>query len=247
MAAKKPHLFGSLSRRMEAYSFTRRANALLSTSVEAMTAPGAVRDRIAFVAPFLSSEAIELEGDQAGVGQPDGSPPASSTTVIIDLISDGMASSGLAYFAHRSQGQSDDAYQLLSYCISEGMFCSTRVLQGSTASQHFICPHPSSCLARERIPAQTLCSQLPSRLEFRVLPGYISGSGLVKRALRANGKAPSECQPQSGSFPVGKYNRHFILTISAPRYSAAEGSECVALVKLGMLRDARLVDLDCHA
>lgn len=51
-------------------------------SVGAMTAPGAVRERIALVAPLRSSDATEEDGVQAGVGQPDGSPPAASTAAI---------------------------------------------------------------------------------------------------------------------------------------------------------------------
>jgi hypothetical protein len=48
-----------------------------------MTAPGAVRDKIALVMPFLSMKAVASSDDQEGVGQPEGSPPASLTAIKI--------------------------------------------------------------------------------------------------------------------------------------------------------------------
>lgn len=47
-----------------------------------MSAPGAVSDNMTFVEPTFSVRLIEPLTDQDGVGQPQGSPPASSRAAI---------------------------------------------------------------------------------------------------------------------------------------------------------------------
>lgn len=178
-AAKKPNLSGSELRRLAAYSFARRASALLSGSVGAMTAPGAVRERIAFVAPLRSREAMELAEVQVGVGQPDGSPPASSTAGVYRfntvLISSFRAQVTLCLKVWHEMVMRINHWHLEYRAGQPKSFLSCLILTWEitwlTPAFYIVC---LSC--GDRVLSKTLPSSVPPRHLFRVLPGSISGA-----------------------------------------------------------------------